>query len=153
MATTSILRLLSPRTAARGAALVTKITRRAIHLFRDVPSLRAHRRELLLNGRTVGLVPTMGALHAGHLSLARQAAAENSDIFVSIYVNPTQFGLNEDLDSYPKTWESDLQLLRELDQELKRAVTAGSMPSSPQRRKSCTQRRRRTHRCPAWDHS
>lgn len=60
----------------------------------------------------------MGALHDGHLSLIRHAAAENTDIFVTIYVNPTQFGLNEDLASYPKTWEADLQLLHELDVEL-----------------------------------
>jgi pantoate--beta-alanine ligase len=66
----------------------------------------------------MGLVPTMGALHEGHLSLVRQAAAENTDVFVTIYVNPTQFGLNEDLDSYPKTWDSDLQLLNTVDQEL-----------------------------------
>lgn len=60
----------------------------------------------------------MGALHAGHLSLVRQAAAENTDVFVTVYVNPTQFGLNEDLASYPKTWEADLKLLQELDAEL-----------------------------------
>jgi len=60
----------------------------------------------------------MGALHEGHLSLVRQAAAENTDVFVTIYVNPTQFGLNEDLASYPKTWESDLRMLDTVDREL-----------------------------------
>jgi pantoate--beta-alanine ligase len=64
----------------------------------------------------------MGALHEGHLSLVRHAAAENTDVLVTIYVNPTQFGLNEDLASYPKTWEADLQMLHELDKEL---VSAG----------------------------
>lgn len=92
---------------------------RAFHVFRDVPSLRAHRRQLLLNGNSVGLVPTMGALHEGHLSLARQAASENGEVFVSIYVNPTQFGVNEDLDSYPKTWDKDIAMLNTLDEELK----------------------------------
>lgn len=87
-------------------------------IFRDVAPLRDYRKDLLLNKRTVGLVPTMGALHEGHLSLVRQAAAENTDVFVTIYVNPTQFGLNEDLASYPKTWEADLQMLHTLDQEL-----------------------------------
>jgi pantoate--beta-alanine ligase len=60
----------------------------------------------------------MGALHAGHLSLIRLAAAENSAVIVSIYVNPTQFGVHEDLDSYPKTWEADCKMLSELDREL-----------------------------------
>ena len=68
--------------------------------------------------RTVGLVPTMGALHAGHLSLIRAAAKENSDVFVSVFVNPTQFGVNEDLSSYPRTWQSDMAQLGELDKEL-----------------------------------
>lgn len=62
----------------------------------------------------------MGALHKGHLSLIRQAASENSKIFVSIYVNPTQFGINEDLDSYPKTWDTDMQQLNEIDNELEK---------------------------------
>lgn len=86
--------------------------------MRNVDSLRAHRHELLLKGETVGLVPTMGALHQGHISLVRQAAIENRHVFVSIYVNPTQFGINEDLESYPKTWDSDMQQLRDLDQQL-----------------------------------
>jgi pantoate--beta-alanine ligase len=76
----------------------------------------------------------MGALHEGHLSLVRHAAAENTDVFVTIYVNPTQFGLNEDLASYPKTWETDMQMLRELDKELESAgkgrVTAVFAPST-----------------------
>ncbi|KAK1090440.1 pantoate-beta-alanine ligase, partial [Friedmanniomyces endolithicus] len=61
----------------------------------------------------------MGALHQGHLSLVRQAAAENDKVFISIYVNPTQFGVNEDLDSYPKTWDKDIEMLRQLNSDLK----------------------------------
>jgi pantoate--beta-alanine ligase len=77
--------------------------------------------------RTVGLVPTMGALHAGHLSLIRAAAKENSDVFVSIFVNPTQFGVNEDLASYPRTWESDMAQLSELDKELAQKHTGSDV--------------------------
>ncbi|KAI9694083.1 MAG: pantothenate synthase [Bathelium mastoideum] len=67
----------------------------------------------------------MGALHEGHLSLIRQAAAENQDVFVSIFVNPTQFGVNEDLDSYPKTWETDMKHLEAADQELSSSPNFG----------------------------
>ncbi|KAH8728813.1 hypothetical protein GQ44DRAFT_769227 [Phaeosphaeriaceae sp. PMI808] len=103
-------------------------------VFHDVAPLRKYRRELLLQNRTIGLVPTMGALHEGHLSLVRHAADENTDVFVTIYVNPTQFGLNEDLASYPKTWETDLQMLHALDGQLASAgkgrVTAVFSPST-----------------------
>ena len=96
-----------------------------INVFRDVGPLREFRRRLIYDHEGVGLVPTMGALHDGHLSLIRQAAEENSSVFVSIYVNPTQFGLNEDLDSYPKTWERDVQLLTELNEELEAGSARG----------------------------
>lgn len=60
----------------------------------------------------------MGALHEGHIALVRQAARENNWVYVSIYVNPTQFGVNEDLASYPRTWESDRDKLTALCAEL-----------------------------------
>lgn len=61
--------------------------------------------------RPLGLVPTMGALHDGHLSLTRRARADNATMATSIFVNPTQFAANEDFSTYPRSFERDLKLL------------------------------------------
>ena len=82
-----------------------------MQVIRTVAGLRAWSREARHVGKPVGLVPTMGALHEGHLSLVRAAKASCGAVAASIFVNPTQFGPNEDFALYPRTFEADSQLL------------------------------------------
>jgi pantoate--beta-alanine ligase len=90
----------------------------SIRVLRTVDALRGWHRPLARDQRLVGLVPTMGALHAGHLSLIRLAAAQNHHVVVSIYLNPAQFGASEDFASYPSTWAADVEAIARLDREL-----------------------------------
>ena len=78
-------------------------------------------------GKRIGLAPTMGALHEGHLSLVRASKAQCDLTAVSIYVNPTQFGPREDLAKYPRTLESDMQALAALDTDIVFAPSDGEM--------------------------
>jgi pantoate--beta-alanine ligase len=81
-----------------------------MEILRTVAELRGWSRENHSKNTTVGLVPTMGALHAGHASLIRAAASECGAVAVSIFVNPTQFGPNEDYGRYPRSFEADCAL-------------------------------------------
>jgi pantoate--beta-alanine ligase len=80
-----------------------------MHLFRTIAELRIWRSQQA--SRSVGFVPTMGYLHEGHLALVRRARAENETVVVSIFVNPLQFGPQEDYDRYPRDLDRDLYLL------------------------------------------
>lgn len=81
-----------------------------VHAIKDLQEALA---DLRAQGKTVGLVPTMGALHAGHASLVKRSVAENDATVVSVFVNPTQFNDKNDLAKYPRTLEADCRLLEQ----------------------------------------
>ena len=81
----------------------------SIEIARDVASLRARVAAWRASGARIALVPTMGALHAGHLSLVNEAKARADRIVMSIFVNPTQFAVNEDFAAYPRTVQTDVE--------------------------------------------
>ena len=81
-----------------------------VHTIKDLQAALA---ALRAQGKTVGLVPTMGALHAGHASLVKRCVAENDAAVVSVFVNPTQFNDKNDLAKYPRTLDADCRLLEQ----------------------------------------
>lgn len=81
-----------------------------VHAIKDLQEALAN---LRAQGKTVGLVPTMGALHAGHASLVKRSVAENDATVVSVFVNPTQFNDKNDLAKYPRTLEADCRLMEQ----------------------------------------
>ena len=82
-----------------------------MNLFTEKQALRQYVESLKKEGKTIGFVPTMGALHGGHLQLVRRAVSENDACIVSVFVNPTQFNDKGDLERYPRNIEADAALL------------------------------------------
>lgn len=83
-----------------------------MEILRTVHELRERARADRSKGHTIGIVPTMGALHAGHASLMRAAREQSGTVIVTIFVNPTQFGPNEDFARYPRTFDADCALAK-----------------------------------------
>lgn len=102
-----------------------------------VGTVKDLRQELMKQGgsASVGFVPTMGALHEGHLSLVRKAVAENQVVVVSIFVNPTQFNDPKDLERYPRTLEADMKLLESTGCHLVFAPSVSEVYPEPDSRK------------------
>ena len=87
-------------------------------VFRDISTLQNHLKNLKNNNEIIGYVPTMGALHNGHLSLVKKSIFQNDSTVVSIFINPTQFNNIDDLKTYPSDIDKDLKLLRSISDKI-----------------------------------
>lgn len=87
-------------------------------IFKTQEDLKTHLRSKIDADRSVGFVPTMGALHEGHLSLIKKSISENEVTVISIFVNPTQFNNPADLENYPRTLDSDVEKLKKISDQI-----------------------------------
>lgn len=85
-----------------------------MHIFKEIAEARAFSNQKRVEGNSIGFVPTMGALHEGHLSLVRSSIESCAVTVVSIFVNPIQFNQNSDLESYPRDFDKDIAMLEKL---------------------------------------
>jgi len=109
------------------------LTSTSVELIRTVVDMKAACRQLTRTGKSLGLVPTMGALHEGHMSLVRASKAQCGVTAVSVFVNPLQFGPPEDLDQYPRRLERDARMLDQTGVDLVFAPGVAEMyPSGAQ---------------------
>ena len=105
-----------------------------MQLVKTIAALEAALASARAEGRQVGLVPTMGALHEGHASLVRRSVEENDLTVVSVFVNPTQFNDPKDLDTYPRTPEADARLLENFGADIMFAPTPEEVYPEPDTR-------------------
>jgi pantoate--beta-alanine ligase len=105
------------------------MNKKTMQIFHSISEIQNHLKLLVRQGKTVGFVPTMGALHAGHLALVETAKANNDIAVCSIFVNPTQFNNAHDLAVYPRTLASDAQLLETVNCDYIFAPSAEEMYS------------------------
>lgn len=103
-------------------------------IIETVSSLKASLQGIREQGKTIGFVPTMGALHEGHASLVQQSVAQNEATVVSVFVNPTQFNNPDDLHHYPRTPEADYRLLEQLGADIVFAPSVDEMYPEPDTR-------------------
>lgn len=93
---------------------LNKISQKKPLVFTKIEEVRKWRIAKFMENKSVGFIPTMGALHDGHLSLIKRSTLENESTIISIFVNPSQFSPTEDLDSYPRTVDKDIELILSL---------------------------------------
>lgn len=98
-----------------------------LKIMRSIDDARKMLHDSKRKGLSTGLIPTMGALHEGHLSLVKQAQRENDEVVVSIFVNPLQFGKDEDFNRYPRSFDKDCEVLSSMGVDLIFNPTASEM--------------------------